>query len=162
MRPSFDASIRGGNFMLTKAGITGLSGAATTFSTGGTVTYANNGQAYTKTAFSSAASPTADAVTAALLTLKDKKKCIFVWCLDVAGAAKVVQGKQVLTTDVANGAAAVEFPEIPDTLTPFAYVEIANASGADFSLGTTNWNTASITITTPVDVIILPPAPVTT
>jgi hypothetical protein len=162
MRPSFDASIRGGNVMLTKAAITGLSGAASTISTGGTVTYAIAGQAYTKTALSGVATPTLDSNTGvAFLPLKTGKKCLFVFCLDSSGNLKVVQGKIVATADVVNLAAAVDFPEIPDTLTPFAYAEFAHANATDFQFGSSNWNATGLTITTPVDVVWLPVGPLT-
>jgi hypothetical protein len=105
MRVSLDASLRGGNFCLTKAGLTGLSGGATTFSTGGTITYANAGQAYTKVAFSSAATPTTDARTAAaFVALTASQQCVFVFGVDTSGNVKVIQGKVVSSTDVTNGA----------------------------------------------------------
>lgn len=162
MRPSFDASMRGGNICLNKVTLAGLSGAATTFSTTGTTTFAIGGAAYTKTAISSGATPTTDANTGAAFTpLQTGKKCMFVFGLDASGNTKVAQGPIVNTSDVSNGAAAVQFPEIPDTMCPIGYVEVSHANATAWTFGTSNWNATGVTIGTPVDVILLPTSPLT-
>lgn len=162
MRPTFDASIRGGNFITGKVGLTGISGAATTFSTGATTRdYAILGRAYSKAQVSGGTTPTTDAVSGSTFSLADGKMAIYVWCYNANGDVKVLQGTAVSYADVANGSKALEFPEIPDTLCPFAYFTVKNASGSAFVHGTTNWNTANITIGTVVDVMVLPAQPLT-
>ena len=60
----------GGNLCFVSAGLTGLSGAATTFSTGATtLQYTNQGKLLTKAQVSGGATPTTDGVTGTIMTL---------------------------------------------------------------------------------------------
>lgn len=162
-RPSLDAGVRGGNIMLGNVGLTGLSGGASTYSTGATSRdYSLLGKAYTKAQVSGGATPTTDVNTGAVfLPVKTGKSCLFVWGFDSSGNPKVAQGKIVSTTDVTNGAAALEFPEIPDTMCPFAYHSIAHANATDFQFGTSNWNATGVTVGTVVNVVMLGASPLT-
>lgn len=156
----------GGNFCLSKAGLTGLSGAATTFTTANPVTYAITGKAYTKAAVAGGATPAVDGVTGGQITLKPGFGTVVVWALDAAGNVKAVQG----STEALNQAgtfqfAAPQFPSLGDDLTPFAYsVHKAGAANSatplvgTFTFGVSNWNTTGVT-TTVTDVIALPNRP---
>lgn len=156
----------GGNFCLAKAGLTGLSGAATTFSTGAAVLYAIGGKALNKAAVAGGATPTTDATTGAAIAIKAGQGTVVVWCLDAAGAVRVVQGS-VEAVDQSGKflVAPPQFPAIPDTLTPFAYsVHKGNPSGhatplaGTFTFGVSTWDTAG-TVHTLADLIALPNRP---
>jgi hypothetical protein len=156
----------GGNFCLSKAGITGLSGAATTFTTANAVVYSIAGKAFSKTAVAGGATPTVDGVTGNPITLTAGKGTGVLWCLDAAGAVKAVQGS-VETLDASGNFqfAAPSFPSLPDTLTAFAY-SIHKAGRADsaaplvgtFTFGSSNWNTTGMTHSA-ADLIALPNRP---
>lgn len=163
---SNQASIVGlpSNLMVTKAGLTGISGAATTFSTGGTKTFSVNGKAFTRAAFAGAATPTSDETTGAtFVPITVNKGCAFVWGLDAGGNIKVSQGRLADLDSAGNFIVAPEFPTIKDTVTPFAYV-IAKAgstyAGTGFRHGTDNWNTTGMSFAV-VDCLVLPNRPQT-
>lgn len=151
----------GVNFLAVKAGLTGISGAATTYSTGATsLQYAVGGKAATKAQASGAATPTTDFVTGLAITLTDLQARVVVWCVDVAGTVRLVAGAAVALDSAGNFVRMPEMPAvIPDTLTPIAYV-VHKASGlaGTFTVGTSNWNTAGMTHTV-VDVLVLPSRP---
>jgi hypothetical protein len=164
------ADIRGVNFCSSKA--TAAAGTTTTFSTTGATLYCIRGKAFSTAAGANAATPTTDAVTGVAFTpITANKGGAFVLCYDgastAAGAIKVVQGSIEDLDGTAAGASAAflnglpEFPMVPDTLTPFAYLIVkVGASGATWTFGTSNLagppaNTA-ITFT---DVMILPDRP---
>lgn len=69
--------------------------------------------------------------------------------LNAAGTAKIIQG-----TAVATGGTCV-CPGCPESYAPFAALKVANASGSNFTLGTTALNAANVT-TTYVDVSLAP------
>lgn len=69
--------------------------------------------------------------------------------LNAAGTVKIIQG-----TAVATGGTCV-CPGCPESYAPFAALKVANASGSDFTLGTTALNAANVT-TTYVDVSLAP------
>jgi hypothetical protein len=158
----------GGNFCLAKAGITGLSGAATTFTTANAVLYAIMGKALSKAAVAGGATPTTDGVTGAAITINPGKGTVVLWCLDAAGNIKCVQGS-VETVDQSGNFqfAPPQFPSLPETLTPFAYSvhkgNPANAStplAAAWTFGVSNWNVAGTTHTAS-DLIAIPNRPQT-
>lgn len=151
---------------LVKAGLTGLSGAATTFSTGVAITYAIAGKAFSKAAITGGVTPVVDVVTAAAITLKAGFGTVVVWALDAASNVVCVQGStEVLDASGNFRFAAPQFPSLPDTLTAFAYsVHKAGASNSavplvgTFTFGVSNWNTTGMTHTV-TDVITLPSRP---
>lgn len=162
--------IRGSNFCVSKA--TAAAGTTTTFSTTGATLYCIRGKAYSTAAGANAASPTLDAVTgAAFLPISANKGGVFVLCYTgastAAAAIAVVQGSIEDLDGATAGASASfisglpEFPGLPDTMTPFAYVVVkVGASGASWTYGASNLagppaNTA-ITFT---DVMVLPDRP---
>lgn len=156
--------IRAGNMNQATTALTGLSGAATTVSTTGTPAYMLAGKFLASTNQSSGATPTLDIQTgAAFLPLANGKQCLFVfgWDSSAPTVFSVAQGKIVNTADVVNKAKALEFPSIPDTFVPVAYVSIANANATAWLFGTNNWNATSLAIGTVINVGLLPAQPLT-
>jgi hypothetical protein len=166
----------GGNVALSAAGVTGISGAATTFSTGATaVTYAIQGKLFSKAQVAGAATPTVDVVTGvSFKAIQKNQGCAFVWTLDAAGNYGLAQGAlpvqagtvsaPTTVDDGGNWTAVPQFPAIPDTLTPVAYMIVRATSayaGVGFLPGSAVWNTAGIVITTPQSVFALPASPQT-
>lgn len=153
----------GANFCAVKAGLTGISGAATTHSTGATaVQYAIGGKAYTKAQISGGTTPTTDFVTGSQITLTANKGRCVVWCFDSSGNVRVVAGPVVDLDSAGEFTLAPEFPAIPDTLTPFAYTlhRAGSTLSGTFTFGSSNWNTTGMTHTV-VDVLMLPARPQT-
>lgn len=150
----------GGNYMLSKAGLTGLSGAATTFTTAFALTYALAGKALSKAAVAGGATPTVDFVTGLPIIVQPGKATVVLWCLDAAGAVRLVQGS-VEPLDLQGNLinSAPNFPGLPDTLVAFAYsVHKIGAAAAAFTVGTSLWNAAN-TVHTLADLIALPNRP---
>lgn len=151
----------GANFATTKAGLTGISGAATTHTTGAAVVYAIGGKAYSKAAITGGATPTLDGVTgAAFVPLTASTGCAFVWALNAAGDVKLVQGP-VDARDVDGNfvSGRPQFPTLPNTLAPFAYIITKAASTASaWTIGTSNWNATGLSHTVQ-DVLVLPDRP---
>lgn len=132
---------------LAKAGLTGLSGAATTFTTGVTVVFSLLGKAYSKAAISGGATPVVDAITGLAIALVANQGTAVVWCFDSGGNPKLVRGT-VETLDASGVFVnAPQFPAIPDTLCPFAYtVHKAGATTVGtWTLGVSNWNATGLT-----------------
>lgn len=170
-----NGNLVGGSICLSKAGVTGLSGAATTFSTGATaVTYANQGKLPAlKAQVSGGVTPTVDVVTgAAFKPIQKNQGGVFVFTLDAAGNYGVAQGPlpvsptttgtQTNVDDSGNYSFMPQFPSIPDALTAVSYVVVRAQStyaGSGFIFGTALWNTTGIVISTPQDIMTLPAVP---
>jgi hypothetical protein len=167
-------ALAGGNITLGNAGLTGLSGAATTISTGKSIDYLVQGKAYTKTAISGGATPTTDFATGAafrllvaqqapagLTTIYTGSACVFAFGLDAAGNTRVVQGPVANYSDTSPNSTVLQLPQVPDTMTVFAYavIKLTSATAATWAFGTGNWNATGITIDTPVNVGVLPATP---
>ena len=153
--------VRGGNITLANAALTGLSGAAKTISYTGNPAFALGGKLLTGDTCSGGSLATTDIATSeAFLPLANGEACLFVFGWNAAGEWKVAQGPIVDYADLVNGAAALDFPVIPDTIVPFAYVPIRNADATDFLFATSNWDTTP-TIGTVVNVALLPTQPIT-
>lgn len=158
----------GGNIVLAKAGITGLSGAAITFTTANAILYALTGKAFSKAAVAGGVTPIADAVTGLPITVAPGKGTNVLWCLDAAGNVKCVQGSTELLDQAGNFQFAVpQFAGVPDTLVPFAY-SIHKAGGATsatplaagtvWTFGVSNWNTVGMTHSAQ-DILMVPNRP---
>lgn len=156
----------GGNFVLGKAGITGLNGAATTFTLATAIIYALAGKAFSKATVAGGATPTADAVSGAPISIKPGQGTVVLWCLDAAGNVKAVQGSTE-TIDASGNftIAPPQFPNLPDTLVAFAY-SIHKGGAANsatplvgvWTFGVSNWNTVGTTHLA-TDLIALPNRP---
>jgi hypothetical protein len=156
-------TLRGSAFLAVKAGLTGISGAATTYSTSATtLQYSVAGKAATKAQVSGGATPTTDAVTAAAITLVANQGRVVVWGLNAAGTVQCIAGP-VETLD-SSGAFinAPQFPALPDTFAAFAYhlMKAGSSTVGTFTFGTSNWNATGMTHTV-VDVLVLPDRPQT-
>jgi len=152
---------QGHTFLCVKAGLTGISGAATTFSTGATtLQYAVLGKAATKATVTAGASPTTDAVTGNAITLVPNKGMVVVWCLDLPGNVKVVAGPAADLDSAGNFKVYPQFPGVPDTLCPFAYhvIKAGSTTVGTWTFGSSNWNATGLSHTV-VDVLVQPARP---
>ncbi len=121
--------------------LSGITGAATTH-TVTAFTYSIDGKLYLKATASGAATPTTDSAGGNLV-LATAKGTVVVWALNAAGTVAIYRGETV-DLDSANAMkTAPAFPLLPATACPFAYTLHKNYSGSNFTIGTTNWNTAS-------------------
>jgi hypothetical protein len=81
---------------------------------------------------------------------------ILVHCANAAGETKTIQGPSVQLDDSGNLQNALQFPQIPDTLTPYCYQVLkAGLTAGDIVPGTSNWNATGFTNTV-VNVAVLP------
>jgi hypothetical protein len=165
----------GGNIVFSKAGLTGLSGAATTISTGaGGIAYTIQGKYQaSKAQLSGVAVPTIDVVTGAgFKPILADQACVFVFTLDGSGNLGVAQGPLPISPtttgtqrnvdDNGNYTAPPQFPSIPDSLTPFAYAVIraqSSVAAAGWVFGSGLWNATGIVIGGVDDIVTLPATP---
>ena len=73
--------------------------------------------------------------------LATAKKCVYVFAVDAAGTEFMFQGVQVLEADDAF------CPGVAAGYAAFGAVKVSNATGSDFTLGTTALDAASVTDT---------------
>lgn len=145
----------------TTSGLLTATGAETVHDTTVTIAYSINGKAYTKTAITDGATPTTDAVSGDAITLTASKARVVVWCLDAAGAVKVVAGPIVDWDGVAFVKAPLFPATIPDTYCPFAYQLLkASSAAGTITFGSSNWNATGFTNSIQ-NVHMLPARPVT-
>jgi len=150
------------NVCVTLAGLTGLSGAANTFSTGATVTYSINGIAYTRATISGGTTPTTDFGTGlAFRPLNANQGSVFVWCFDAGGNTRVLQGSIETLDSSGNFVNAPQFPPIPDTVCPFGYCVIRATStlASPFQFGVGNWNQTGLATIQVRNVLVMPLRP---
>ena len=145
------------------AGLT-LTAAATTYSTTTAIAFSNKGVAYAKGVITTTATPTTDALTGvAFKGITKGQATVLVWCLDVTGAVKVAQGSIGLTDAAGNVVdAGLQFPTIPDELTPFAYSVHRGAStvSGTWTPGSSNWDATGL-VKNAYNVFTLPDRPAT-
>lgn len=137
----------GGNFVLGSAALTGLSGAATTYSTSA-VNQVIRGASFTKAAVAGGATPTTDAVSGAAMTLVANQARLFCWGLNAAGTVQVIAGPVAAWTDTTALSTKLEQPSLPDTFALFATVVIkagATTVGT-WTFGSSNWNATGIVV----------------
>lgn len=154
--------IFGLTLMMVKAGLTGISGAATTHSTGSTtLQYSIGGKAYSKAQISGGTTPVVDAVDGSAITLTANKGRAVVWCLDSSGNVKLVAGPVQDLDSAGNFMVTPQFGPVPlNTLCPFAYTIHKGGStlSGTFTIGSSNWNTTGHTVAV-VDIMNLPDRP---
>jgi hypothetical protein len=150
---------RGQNFATT-SGLLTATGAETVYDTTVTICYCVNGKALTKTAVTDGATPTTDGVSgSAFRTLTASQGTVLVWCLDGSGTVKVLEGSRESLDSAGNFKQVPQFPNIPDTLTPFAYQVLkASSSAGTITIGSSNWNATGFTNAI-VNVMVLPDRP---
>lgn len=131
------------------AALTGLSGAATTYSTS-LFGYILNGQAFAKAAVAGGTTPTTDGNTAAAITLTANKARAIVWALNSAGTVSVYAGPIVDWVDTTASSTACPLPVLPGTVCPFAVHTIQGGStlSGTWTFGSSNWNATGLTVGT--------------
>lgn len=155
------SQVFGPTVALGKAGLAGITGAATTHNVGTAFNYAINGKAYNKATVTGGATPTADAVTgAAFAAISANQGSVFVFGVDSAGTVKAAQGGIEAMDKAGTFLAAPQFPTLPDTICPFGYVVVKGGAtvAAPWTFGTSNWNATGITVAVQ-DVIGIPGRP---
>jgi len=151
------------NLVTTKAGLTGISGGATTFSTGAAAqSYSIGGKAYSKAQVSGGTTPTTDAVSGSAITLIANQGLVALWCLDASGNVKVAAGGVQSLDNAGNFLIPPAFPALPDTLVPFAYhvVKGGSTTSGTWTFGSSNWNSTGLSHSV-VDIMTLPDRPQT-
>jgi hypothetical protein len=144
------------------AGLTGISGSATTFSTAAAgVTYSVGGKIYHKAQESGGTTPTVDIVTgAAFPALSPNQGTVWVFGYDSGGTIRLAQGSIEALDSAGNFWRAPQFPILPDTVTAISYVvaKYGSTGVATFTVGTDNWDTTGMTYSVK-DVSELPTRP---
>jgi hypothetical protein len=171
MSYNITGALQGGNITLSKAGL--VAGTTTTYTIGTTFTFANQGKLFSKASASNAATPTTDFNTGvAFLPIVAGQSCLFVFCVDVSGTVRVIQSlpfnlrqsQFTSTLDITGGYAALQFPSIPDSLTPFGYMsaEAISTLVGTWTFGVNNLAAGTTGLTLAfTDVMALPAQPVT-
>lgn len=131
------------------AALTGLSGAATTYSTSAVHLMLDGEWQALVAAKPGAATPTVDAIDGSPLFVAPGKARAFVWMFDAAGTTKIAEGKQADYIGAVEQTG-LEIPAVPAGHVPFAVVTIAcnPAKVGNFLVGVNNWNTTDVVIGT--------------
>ncbi len=140
-------ALTGASAALGKFGLTGISGAATTYTTNAlTLPYAIRGKAYTKAQVSGGTTPTTDSAPGVnngltiLLTAGFGR--IVVWGVNAAGTVQVCAGP-IVALDSANAfILASQFPSLPLDFCPCAYTlhKAGSTVVGTWQFGVSNWN----------------------
>lgn len=144
---------RGGTFCLSKAGLgKGTTGKQIAIASpnGAGVDYAIGGILYHKADAASAAIPAAGEQAA-------DTTCLYLVCLDSAGALGTAKGKDVKNTDIANNAGAIHYPAVPAGGCAIGAIKIKTVA-VTFTAGTTAFDAAGVTATFS-DLFAVPAAP---
>lgn len=145
--------------VLGNAGLTGLSGAATTYSTSA-VPVSINGVATTKAAVSGGTTPTTNSTSAAALTVTapatGHKAALVVWTVDTGGTERIRSDGFV--TSLSGAEIILDFPDIPATEVPFAYhtLKAGTTVSGTWTFGSSNWNATGMTVGTVVNCSMIP------
>lgn len=141
--------IHGGNVVIPTgatagAALTGLSGAATTYSTSA-FAFTASGVWAVKAAVAGGASPTTDAATGLPITLTAGKARAVVWVVDAAGTVKALAGP-IVTNDGAG--TPCHLPGIPAGHTAFAahVLQAGSTLSGTWTFGVSNWNATGLTV----------------
>lgn len=140
------------------------------------LTYCIGAKGYYVAGASGTAVPATDSVTAAAFKpLQKNQGCAYVWTVNAAGTIGLAQGPipvalpsgsiQPNVDNSGNFSLLPQWPELPDTLTPFAYSIVyltSSYAGTGFIPGVSdNWNATGV-VTTQQDVMLgLPATPQT-
>ncbi len=136
------------NYSSGVSGLTGISGGATTYSTGSSgFNYAINGKAYAKTQVSGGTTPTLDGNTGAAITLLANQGNVVLWGINASGTVSVYAGASQALDSAGNFRVAPDFPSLPDSVAPFAYTvhKAGSTLSGTFTFGASNWNTTGMT-----------------
>ncbi len=130
------------------SGLTGISGGATTYSTGSAgFNYSINGKAYTKAQVSGGSTPTTDGNTGSTITLLANQGNVVLWGVNSSGTVSVYAGTIQALDSAGNFIHAPDFPSLSDSVAPFAYTvhKAGSTLSGTFTFGTSNWNTTGMT-----------------
>ena len=129
------------------AALTGLSGAATTYSSS-LFGFALAGRAYAKAAVAGGATPTTDGAAGTAMTLVANQAAAFVWAVNAAGTVLVFKGPTVSWTDTTASSTACPLPVIPASVTQFAAhtVQAGSTTSGTWTFGSSNWNATGIVL----------------
>lgn len=144
------------------AALTGLSGAASTYSTSA-FGFAVNGVLGFKALVAAGASPTLDINSGiAFPAIGILQAAAFVWGVNAAGAIVVAKGPTVAWPNTNVASAVLQLPALPAGYVAFAYHLIQNgAAGSAFTFGVSLWSQAGVVAPTVVNVAQLPNAGLT-
>lgn len=136
---------RGANACFT-SGLLTATGAVTTHDTTVTISFANKGRLFTKTAITTGVTPTTDGNTGAAIQLVANQARAVVWALNTSGTVSVYAGPVVEQSGGNYLERAPQLPSVPDSVTPFAiqYLEAGSTAGT-ITFGTSNWNATGFT-----------------
>lgn len=132
--------------------LTGLSGAATTYSAVA-IPFSIGGKMYTKAVVSGGTTPTTDGNTGLAMTLVANQAAAFVWGVNAAGTVSVYKGATQTYTDTSANSTPCPLPTLPDNVAPLAVVVIKGGStvSGTWTFGSSNWNATGITVDTVVN-----------
>lgn len=114
---------------------------ANTFKTAATITYAIDGRIFAKSATDNL--PFSSAHT----TLGNSQVCLFGVHLDTAGAVTTTQAKIVSSTELASGAAVLEWPSAQAGKVMVGAIRIETSASATFTANSTDFSASGITAT---------------
>jgi len=144
------------------AALTGISGAASTYSTSA-FGYAINGVLAAKASVAGGVTPVIDGNTqVAFPAIGINQAAAVVWSINAAGLIAVSKGPTVAWTNTNVASTVLQLPSTPSGYVAFAYHLIQNgAAGSAFTIGTSLWNATGVTLPTVVNVAQLPNAGLT-
>jgi hypothetical protein len=150
---------KGGTFCLSKAGLAVGDGAKTGTNSfaapnGAGIDFCIDGILYHK-ADAATVAPFTAATAQGLLT-----KCLYLVCVDSAGAITTVKGTAVLTADLVAGTKVLQWPTPTAGTCPVGAVKIAVTTTNNFTAGTTALDATGVTATY-YDLFSIPVAPLT-
>lgn len=148
---------RGGTMCLSKAGLAIASSDKAKLymnaPNGAGVDFAINGTLYHKTTANELA-VTAAVIQPALYT------CLYLVMLSTSGTVTTLKGTQVLTAGLSAEDEVLKLPQATADTCPIGYFKVVTAGTATYTAATTGLNDSDVT-TTYVDLMTIPPSPVT-
>jgi len=134
------------NLSLGNAALTGISGAATTYSSSA-FDLAIDGKVITKAAVAGGTTPTTDGNTGLPITLTANNGAVVVWGVNAAGTVSVYKGDTQALDSAGGFTIAPQFPRVPDTVCAFAYTihKAGSTTVGTWTFGTSNWNATGLT-----------------
>jgi hypothetical protein len=125
----------------TTNGLLTATGAETVYDTTVAITYCIQGEAQT-----AKAAVTDSATGSAAATLTANKGRVVVWALSAGGTVVCYHGKNTDLDTSGNFVTAPQFPDVPDTVAPFAFQVLkAGSTAGTITFGTSNWNATGFT-----------------
>lgn len=149
------------NACLNKAGAA-VGTTTTTSFTANPLTFAIDGEYYTKATVTNGATPTTDVNTGvAFVGVGPSEGTVLVFGYNAAGTLQVAQGSVETLDASGNFLKAPAFPSIPDTMCPYAFFVVkADSTASEWTCGTSNFAGPPTGVTFSIsDVATLPDRP---